>query len=87
MPNKYAQIAQAELDLHQLTRPEAEKAVKDFLAASEQSGYGLVRIITGQGLHSGAGPVLGEAVRAYLSKRGYEYKQAKLNAGAIEVRL
>ncbi len=87
MPNKYAQIAQAELDLHQMTRPEAEAAVKDFLEASRQAGHNLVRIVTGKGLHSVSGPVLKEAVRNYLDKHDYEYKQAKLNEGAIEVRL
>ena len=87
MPNKYAQAAQAELDLHQMTRPEAEKAVKDFLEASARAGHTLVRLVTGKGLHSKTAPVLGEAVRAYLDKQGYEYKQAKLNEGAIEVKL
>ena len=87
MPNKYAQIAQAELDLHQMTRLEADDAVRVFLETSRQAGHDLVRIITGKGLHSQAGPVLSEAVRAYLDKHGYEYKKAKLNDGALEVRL
>ena len=87
MPNKYAQISQAELDLHQMTRLEAERAVKDFLEASQAAGLSLVRIVTGKGIHSQAGPVLKEAVRVFLDKQGYEYKQAKLNEGAIEVKL
>ena len=87
MPNKYAQIAQAELDLHQMTRLEAEAALKDFLEASTKAKHALVCIVTGKGLHSKTGPVLGEAIRLYLDKHGYEYKNAKLNEGAIEVRL
>lgn len=87
MPNKYAQIAQAELDLHQMTRLEAEGAVKDFIEESREAGHTLVRIVTGKGLHSKASPVLGDSVRAFLGKQGYEYKNAKLNEGAIDVRL
>lgn len=87
MPNKYAQVAQAELDLHQMTRLEAEQAVKDFLEASQAAGHNLVRIVTGKGIHSQAGSVLKEAVRVFLDKQGYEYKQAKLNEGALDVRL
>lgn len=57
MPNKYARIAQAELDLHHFTRAEAAIAIKDFLQDSQAANYNLVRIIVGKGLHSSEGPV------------------------------
>lgn len=49
---------QAELDLHGLTGPQAEKRTDNFLAAVRQRGISSVRIITGRGLHSNGPPVL-----------------------------
>jgi len=90
MPNKYPRIAQAELDLHQFTRVEAEIAVKDFLQDSERANYNLVRIIVGKGLHSPDGAVLGDFVRNWLRDNDYDFRDAKINeggVGAIDIKL
>ena len=90
MPNKYPRIAQAELDLHQFTRAEAEIAVKDFLQDSQRANYNLVRIIVGKGLHSSEGAVLGDFVRDWLRAHDYDFKDAKIaegGIGAIDVKL
>ena len=53
-----------ELDLHGLTRVEAENALKEFVAASVARGHGCVRVVHGKGSRSGpGGPVLKFAVQ------------------------
>ena len=60
-----------ELDLHGLTRLEAEDALKAFVAASIVRGYRCVRVIHGKGSRSGpAGPVLKFAVQEWLARCG-----------------
>lgn len=90
MANKYPQIAQNTLDLHNYTQEEAKKAVGDFLDESEQAGYKIVRIIVGKGIHSEKGPILGNFVRNLLDEGNYDYNDAKVNEGgegAIDIRL
>ncbi len=90
MPNKYARIPQATLDLHQYTKQEADQAVLSFLQESEEAHHTLVRIIVGKGIHSKEGPVLGEYVRNLLHEHEYVFRDAKVTeggGGAVDVHL
>lgn len=80
--NKYYRPAEAEIDLHQMTKEEARTEVYAFLEEAEARGYKKIRIITGKGLHSVGGVgVLNAYVRDILDGRGYEYMIAKYNEG------
>ncbi|HEX7080891.1 MAG TPA: Smr/MutS family protein [Gammaproteobacteria bacterium] len=58
-----------EIDLHGLTRSEAEEALKSFIAASVSLGHGCVRVVHGKGSRSGpGGPVLKHAVHEWLAR-------------------
>jgi DNA-nicking Smr family endonuclease len=60
---------QSELDLHGLTLPQAESALRDFIDDSLRRGYTCVRIVHGKGLGSGAaGPVLKAGVNRWLRR-------------------
>lgn len=87
--NKYARPAEAELDLHMMTRDEARHQVDEFLEESRSLGYKKIRIITGKGLHSENGVgVLNAYVKNILDGRSCEYANAKYNeggAGALDV--
>jgi DNA-nicking Smr family endonuclease len=89
--NKYLQAAQAEIDLHGLTRAEAQEAFGCFLENARNKKYGRIRIITGKGLHSENGQsVLNGCVKNILEKEGLKYSDAKLydgGSGAIDVQL
>ncbi len=62
--------AQAELDLHGLTRPEAKRELADFLFECKRRGARCVRIIHGKGLGSkNREPVLKLHVRHWLMSR------------------
>jgi len=90
MPNKYKRTAKDILDLHQLTWEQARSEVLRFLENSHDSGYDLVRIITGKGIHSKEGAVLRDYVRDLLFEEGYEFSFAKISEGgdgAIDVKL
>ena len=57
----------AQLDLHRLSGDEVERVVRAFLDSQQRRAPGsVVRIITGKGKNSGAGPVLLPKVRALL---------------------
>jgi len=57
----------AQLDLHRLTADEVERVVRGFLETWQRRGPGsVVRIITGKGRNSPAGPVLLPRVRTLL---------------------
>ncbi len=60
-----------ELDLHGLTRLQAEATLKEFVAASVARGYPCVRVVHGKGSRSGpGGPVLKFAVQEWLARCG-----------------
>lgn len=62
---------EAEIDLHGLTAPHAETALRDFLAESLHHGARVVRVIHGKGLRSGnRGPVLKQVANAWLRRVG-----------------
>lgn len=79
----------AELDLHMLTRQQAEIELYDFLQKCGELGFGKVRIITGRGLHSeNRQSVLKPFVQEILKKEKLRFRDAKINeggAGAIDV--
>lgn len=83
--------AEAELDLHMMTRDEARKEVTAFLEEAEMHGLRKIRIITGKGLHSEGGTgILNSYVKGLLDRGGYEYQNARYDEGgegAIEVLL
>ncbi|MDD3284900.1 MAG: Smr/MutS family protein [Patescibacteria group bacterium] len=89
--NKYYTSPEREIDLHGYTKVEAEIALLEFLGNCENDRCSMVRIITGKGLHSkNFEGVLGEHVRNFLHKEGYNFKDAKINdggSGAIIVNL
>ena len=58
----------ARIDLHGMTKAEAEKALDDFFKASSRSGYRKVLIIHGKGNHSAGGGVLSKWIKTYLEK-------------------
>ena len=65
-PHRDAPVA-AQLDLHRLTGDEVERVVRSFLESQHRRGLGsVVRIITGKGRNSPAGPVLLPRVRTLL---------------------
>ena len=61
-----------QLDLHGLTREEALEALPLFLASARQAAEKAVLIITGKGNRSVSGPVLQQAVTAWLKDQGRE---------------
>jgi DNA-nicking Smr family endonuclease len=59
----------AEIDLHGMTRIEAQDALKQFVAECSALGLGCVRVIHGKGSRSGPeGPVLKHAVHEWLAR-------------------
>jgi DNA-nicking Smr family endonuclease len=79
----------AELDLHMLTRAQAETELYDFLEKSYDLGFPKVRVITGKGINSPYGEsVLRPFVEGILKKEKVKFKHAKANRGgegALEV--
>jgi DNA-nicking Smr family endonuclease len=59
---------EAELDLHGLTREDAEQALQGFIRESIQQGLKKVLIIHGKGHHSAERPVLMQLVRSFVEK-------------------
>jgi DNA-nicking Smr family endonuclease len=59
-----------QLDLHGLTREEALESLQQFLGSARASGEKAALVITGKGYHSLAGPVLQQAVAAWLRDQG-----------------
>lgn len=59
-----------QLDLHGLTRDEALASLERFLRSARQAGEKAVLVITGKGVHSADGPVLNQAVAAWLRDQG-----------------
>jgi DNA-nicking Smr family endonuclease len=55
------------IDLHGLTVPEAEEALREFFREARRKGLSCVKIIHGRGLRSPKGPVLKEALKGWLS--------------------
>jgi hypothetical protein len=65
------------LDLHGKTQEAAIRMVQGFLLTAHQRGHRTVLIVTGRGLRSnGQGPVLREAVRAWLERDGERFVRA-----------
>ncbi|MCA9738282.1 MAG: Smr/MutS family protein [Gemmatimonadota bacterium] len=77
------------LDLHGLEVWQAESKVRFFLErTARQHAGGVVRIVTGRGLHSSDGPRLREAVEALLRERPEVAEQERaLDGGSVLVRL
>ena len=72
MANKYKhlQTPQAEFDFHDrgvLTREQILALAEDFIDDCQESGYRLVSIITGIGLHSKNGPVVKPVLADFLA--------------------
>lgn len=55
-------VPERELDLHGLSRRDALLRVRVFLGAARADGVGVVRVITGRGLHSRGGATVRAAV-------------------------
>jgi DNA-nicking Smr family endonuclease len=63
-------VTQDQLDLHGLTRGQAQPLVSEFLSRSVKRGLRCVRIIHGKGLRSpGREPVLKAKIRVWLARR------------------
>jgi DNA-nicking Smr family endonuclease len=61
-----------QLDLHGLTRDEALSELPRFLRTARSKGQVAVLVITGKGYNSSGGPVLQQAVAAWLRDAGRE---------------
>jgi DNA-nicking Smr family endonuclease len=61
-----------QLDLHGLTRDEALAELPRFLRTAQAKGQAAVLVITGKGYNSTSGPVLQQAVAAWLRDAGRE---------------
>jgi DNA-nicking Smr family endonuclease len=61
-----------QLDLHGLTRDEALAELPRFLRTARAKGQAAVLVITGKGYNSPSGPVLQQAVAAWLRDAGRE---------------
>jgi len=59
---------QDSIDLHGMTLVEAEEALLHFFRSSVQRGLFCVKVIHGRGLRSPQGPVLKEALKAFLHR-------------------
>jgi len=60
---------QAEIDLHGMTKAQAEEALRDFINSSLLAGHRCVRVVHGKGLGSGfGGPVLKASVNSWLRR-------------------
>ncbi|MDF1614131.1 Smr/MutS family protein [Desulfurivibrio dismutans] len=70
---------QEELDLHGLTTPEAEKAIKRFVSGCRELRLTTLRIITGKGLHSQGPPVLPPVAEATLETLKEDKKVASFH--------
>jgi len=57
------------LDLHGMTKVEADVALGSFFRAAESDGSRKVLIVHGKGLHSASEPVLAGYVRTWLERR------------------
>ena len=74
--NKYAGLnePQAILDYHGkgiLTEDQIKNMAEEFLVECKNNGFSRVLIITGKGLHSKEGPVIGPLLSWYLHKIPY----------------
>ncbi len=84
-------VAQAELDLHGLTRLEAKRELADFLFECKRRGARCVRVIHGKGLGSkNREPVLKLHVRHWLMQRDevlafVQARPADVCGGAVSV--
>jgi len=80
--NRLLNKPDAELDLHGLTKREAEPELDSFLLKAEQLSWQTVRIIVGKGWNSPDNKaVLKDFVKDKLAKYNYTYKNAKMNEG------
>ena len=62
---------EAEIDLHGLTRMEAETALDRFFTDSRRKGLCKILVIHGKGKHSGSTSVLPDFVKKYLQDSPY----------------
>jgi len=93
MPKKhnftFSEKVCAEIDLHMLTRVQAEVELYDFLDKAYSLGFHKIKVITGKGLNSENGKsVLKPFIQEILKKEKLKFKNSKLNeggSGAIDV--
>ncbi len=84
---------QDEIDLHRMTRMQAQAVLRAFLAEAHHRGHRCVRVVHGKGLRSGEnGPVLKVMVDQMLRLRGDVLAFASANvreggSGAVVVLL
>ena len=73
---------EAELDLHGLTKQQAEIELDDFLIKAEKLGWQKIRIIVGRGWNSpGHKSILRDFITDKLDNYGYNYTNAKIKQG------
>jgi DNA-nicking Smr family endonuclease len=95
--NKYEQESspQDTFDFHGrgiLTELEIQSLARNFVLESDKKGYSRVLIITGKGMHSKNGPVIGPLLRHYLLtlavvRRVVIARRDRGGEGALEVQL
>lgn len=80
--NKYSREIESEVDLHGLTEKEAEAELFFYLREVLAEKQGLVRVITGKGLHSKDGrAVVKEMAMDVLKGLGLHFRDGKPTEG------
>lgn len=95
--NKYAHLSQpqATLDYHGmgvLTPDEIRVKAEDFVKSCTRKGYKKILIVTGKGIHSKSGPVIGPLLEDFLPgldevKSVLKARRDRGGEGALEVEL
>lgn len=67
-------VPQDILDLHNLSKEESLKELKDFITKANRKGLNIVMVITGKGFHSKKGvPIIRKVVARWLQKDGGKF--------------
>jgi DNA-nicking Smr family endonuclease len=80
----------AVLDLHGVERDGVVYELEEFFSYAKSQSFDRVRIITGKSTREETGPIVRQAVRAYLNQNGYSYNYASMfdgGEGALDVYL
>ncbi len=64
----------ARIDLHGMTKAEAQNALDDFFRTARRKGFRKVLVIHGKGNHSAGGGVLSKWIKTYLERCPYAGK-------------
>lgn len=78
----------AVLDLHGVEREAVVYELEEFFSYAKSRSFDRVRIITGKSSREETGPIVRQAVQAYLNQNGYSYNYASMldgGEGALDI--